>query len=81
MSSMFNQYKQKKKRAINPDAPPRPTLLGQVKELKDTKSSIEGLQFAVDYQRREIDQLKSKIRRLEIDLGTVISFVRRNKGK
>lgn len=79
MISMFKQYKQKKKRAVDPNAPPRPTLLGQVKDLKDTKSMIEELRYIVDYQRNELDAMQTKLRRAEYNISLLTTYIKNRK--
>ena len=76
---MFKQYKQKKKRAVDPNAPPRPTLLGQVKDLKDTKSMIEELRYIVDYQRNELDAMQTKLRRAEYNISLLTTYIKNRK--
>ena len=71
---MFSQYKQKKKRAIDPDAPPRPTLLGHDKQMKERQTEFE------DFKRQsnaEIERLNKKIRALESTMNQLLSIVRR----
>ena len=41
MTNVFDMYGAKRKRALDPNAPPRPNLLSHEKTLKDTKSVIE----------------------------------------
>jgi hypothetical protein len=74
MNPMFSQYKQKKKRAIDPDAPPRPTLLGHDKQMKERQTEFE------DFKRQsnaEIERLNKKIRALESTMNQLLSIVRR----
>jgi DNA gyrase/topoisomerase IV subunit A len=56
--SIKDMYKVKKKRAVDPNAPPRPNLLSHEKVLKDTKLTIEQMQ-------QEHTQLRNKIAELE----------------
>lgn len=77
--SMFKQYKQKKKRAVDPNAPPRPTLLGQVKELKGTRTQIEELQFVIESQRQELNQIQTKLRRAEYNISLLATHLRKTK--
>lgn len=56
--SIKDMYKIKKKRAVDPNAPPRPNLLSHEKVLKDTKLTIEQMQ-------QEHIQMKNKIAELE----------------
>lgn len=65
---MLKQYRAKKKRAVDPDAPPRPTLLGQVKELKDTREMLI-------QQGAIIQQLQEKVRQLEARLRAQTDYL------
>jgi len=55
---MLDMYKVKKKRAVDPNAPPRPNLLSHEKVLKDVKSSN-------DQRDNEIAMLKHRLAELE----------------
>jgi predicted RNase H-like nuclease (RuvC/YqgF family) len=59
--TMFDMYKAKKKRAVDPNAPPRPNLLSHEKVLKDTKVTIEQLQAQNQELKTRIEALESKI--------------------
>ena len=59
--SMFDMYKAKKKRAVDPNAPPRPNLLSHEKVLKDTKVTLEQLQQENHQLRVRLDALESKL--------------------
>ena len=59
--SMFDMYRPKKKKAVDPNAPPRPNLLNHEKRLKDAVSTIERLQYENHELHRRIDALESKI--------------------
>lgn len=65
---MLKQYRAKKKRAVDPNAPPRPTLLGQVKELKDTREAIE-------QQAELIVRLDLRVRQLEARLRAQTDYL------
>lgn len=65
---MLKQYRAKKKRAVDPNAPPRPTLLGQVKELKDTREAIE-------QQAELIARLDLRVRQLEARLRAQTDYL------
>lgn len=56
-------YGTKKKRAVDPNAPPRPTLLGHEKVIKDAKAVMEeqGQQIAVLNNR--VAELERKLQR------------------
>jgi hypothetical protein len=56
------QFKQKKKRAVDPNAPPRPNLLSQDKKLREQQVTVEQLQGTVDKQSGLIHSLENKMR-------------------
>ena len=58
MNPMFNQYKQKKKRKVNPDAPPRPTLLGHDLTIRNMQNQIDRLDQQIADLTDQIDKLK-----------------------
>lgn len=55
MSNIFKAMKAKKKRAVDPDAPPRPTLLGHDKQIRDMSAAHE----------RELAELRLRVHNLE----------------
>lgn len=63
---MFQKlYKHKKTRVRDPNLPPPPTLLGQVKELKDTRLSLEQTATRLQALDQRIARLEAKNRYLE----------------
>lgn len=72
-----NQFKQKKKRAVDPNAPPRPNLLSQDKKLRETEQVIRDLEQRLQYQEREISSLKSKYDAMQSSMEQLLSYVRR----
>lgn len=73
--SMFDMYKTKKKRAIDPNAPPRPNLLSHEKVLKDTKVTIEQLQAQNHDLQRRLEQLESKLSNQTAYLNSLHQYV------
>jgi molecular chaperone GrpE (heat shock protein) len=63
-----SMYGTKKKRAVDPNAPPRPNLLSHEKTLKDTKSVIE-------QQHQQIQQLMNRVASLERKLENQTSYL------
>jgi TolA-binding protein len=63
-----SMYGAKKKRAVDPNAPPRPTLLGHEKVLKDAKSVIE-------QQGQQIARLINRVEELERKLQNQSSYL------
>ncbi len=59
--SMINMYKTKKKRAVDPNAPPRPNLLSHEKTIKETRATLEQLEHENRMLKMRIDALESKM--------------------
>ncbi len=62
MSNIFKAMKAKKKRAVNPDAPPRPNLMTHDVKLRDQQNVMSAMQA-------EIYQLKDTVRSLQNKLN------------
>ena len=73
---MFNQYKQKKKRAVNPDIP-RPNLMTHEKRLKEVNDEMGGYKDTVAKQQEEINRLRAKVNRLESSIQSILSYLKR----
>ena len=79
--SMFNMYKAKKKRAVDPNAPPRPNLLNHEKRLKDASVTVEQLQQQNQDLKRRMDELESKIINQTAYLNQLHQYIARsNRG-
>lgn len=59
--SIKDMYKVKKKRPVDPNAPPRPNLLSHEKVLKDTKLTLEQMQQEHSRMRQRIEELERKL--------------------
>jgi len=77
MSAIFKSMRAKKKRAVDPNAPPRPTLLGHEKEMKTWRQQFSELTERSIQQSVEITMLKRKINRLESQVDAMTSVVNR----
>jgi predicted RNase H-like nuclease (RuvC/YqgF family) len=75
MSAIFKAMRQKKKRAVDPNAPPRPNLLSHEKVLKDTKLTLEQLQQENQQLRSRLEALESKILTQTNYLNTLHQYV------
>ncbi len=62
MSNIFKAMKSKKKRAVDPNAPPRPNLMSHDVKLRDQQAAMSALQS-------EIYQLKDTVRSLQNKLN------------
>ena len=70
------QFKQKKKRKVDPDRP-RPNLLNHEKRLKENNETVEGLRATVDDQRRQIERLQNRLNTLESTVNIIAYNVRK----
>ena len=73
------QFKQKKKRAVNPDAPPRPNLLSQDKKLRETTEAFGKLHDLVARQQAALDDLQSKYSRMQQSVDQILNFLRKGR--
>lgn len=79
MSQFSKMYKPKKKRVRDPNLPPAPNLLSQVKELRLTKEEQMSQLQQIRQQQAEIQSLKSKLRTTEYRLDLLTSIMRQNR--
>ena len=61
MNPFFKSMQGPKKRAVDPNAPPRPNLLSHEKTIKETRVTLEELQSENRQLRARIDALESKM--------------------
>ena len=69
----------KKKRVLDPNAPPRPTLLGHEKEMKGWREQFSVINQHSLEQSQTIDSLKRKVNRLQAQVDALTSIVNRIK--
>jgi predicted RNase H-like nuclease (RuvC/YqgF family) len=58
---MFDMYRTKKKKVVDPNAPPRPNLLNHEKRLKDATTTLEQVSAENRDLKRRIEALESKM--------------------
>jgi hypothetical protein len=74
----LNMYTQpKKKKAVDPNAPPRPTLLGHEKEMKVWRDQFGKLATTNTEQAIELAFLKRKINRMQGQIDALVSFTKK----
>jgi hypothetical protein len=76
---MISMYSKKKKKLIDPNAPPRPTLLGHEKEMKGWREQFTAFNQQNFEQAQTIAFLKRKINRLEAQVDALTSIINRIK--
>lgn len=79
MAFNSKQFKVKKKRAVDPNAPPRPNLLSQDKKLRETQEVLEHLQMQLRDQANEIASLKSKYEGMQQSVSHVLNYLRKGR--
>lgn len=75
--NIFSVMRAKKKRQVDPNAPPRPTLLGHEKEMKSWREQFNSLNHQTNEQNQYILLLKRKINRLQAQVDALESIVKR----
>jgi len=75
MQSMYQT--KKKKREVDPNAPPRPTLLGHEKEMKTWREQFEKLARTNTEQAIMIATMERKLNRVQAQLDGMTSFINR----
>ena len=58
--SMFDMYRVKKKREVDPNAPPRPNLMSHDKVIRDQKAVIEQMEQTVRRLTARVEELERK---------------------
>jgi predicted RNase H-like nuclease (RuvC/YqgF family) len=76
---MFDMYRIKKKRAVDPNAPPRPNLLNHEKRLKEATVTVEQLQQQNHELKSRLDRLESKLSNQTAYLNSLHQYVARFK--
>ena len=76
---MFDMYRAKKKKVVDPNAPPRPNLLNHEKRLKDTTVTIEQVQQENQELKRRMDRLESKLLHQTNYLNQLHTYIARSK--
>ena len=74
-----SQYKAKKKRPVDPNAPPRPNLLSHDKKLREQTMAFERLVSIVERQQTEIEMLRKRYENMQQSVDQLLSMLRRGK--
>lgn len=62
MSDIFKAMKAKKKRAVDPNAPPRPNLMTHEVKLRTAQQTIEDQAQQLQILQHRLNQMETKIR-------------------
>ena len=76
---MFNplQFKAKKKRPVDPNAPPRPNLLSHDKKLREQTEAVDRLLRLIERQQAEIERLNNRYENLQNSVQQILSHLGR----
>lgn len=79
--STFDMYKTKKKRAVDPNAPPRPNLLSHDKVIRDQKAMLDTMERQIAILKSRVESLESKALTQNNYLSTLHQHVARASKK
>ena len=77
MSNIFKAMKAKKKRAVNPDAPPRPNLMTHDVKIRDQQSTINNMQAEIFNLKDTVSSLQNKLNNQTVYLQAVHSKLKK----
>jgi len=77
--AMLKIMRAKKKRPVDPNAPPRPNLLSQDKKLREQEQTVQDLHQEVSYLKDKLNNLETKLRTQDNLVSQVLSRLIRNK--
>lgn len=73
------QFKQKKKREVDPNAPPRPNLMSHDKTIRESQEAFRLLEERVARQAEELASLKSKYADMQQSVQSVLNYLRKGR--
>lgn len=76
MSNIFKAMKAKKKRAVDPNAPPRPNLMTHDVKIRDQQSTIHNMQNELHNLKGIVRSLQNKLNNQTIYLQAVHSKIK-----
>jgi polyhydroxyalkanoate synthesis regulator phasin len=76
MSNIFKAMKAKKKRALNPDAPPRPNLMTHDVKMRDQQQAMSAMQSEIYQLKDTVRSLQNKLNNQTVYLQAVHSRIK-----
>jgi hypothetical protein len=73
------QFKQKKKREVDPNAPPRPNLMSHDKTIREGQMAFTRLEDRVQTQAEELARLKSDYANLQQSVAHILNYLRKGR--
>ena len=74
-------FKQKKKREVDPNAPPRPNLMSHDKTIRESKVEFDRLRDLVHQQADEIAALKNKYNNMQSSVDRILNYLSKGFSK
>ena len=74
-------FKQKKKREVDPNAPPRPNLMSHDKTIRESRIEFDRLRDLVNQQADEIAALKNKYNNMQSSVDRILSYLSKGWSK
>ena len=74
-----NQFKQKKKREVDPNAPPRPNLMSHDKTIREGQAAFAQLEDRVRDQAEQISRLKTDYANLQQSVAHILNYLRKGR--
>ena len=74
-------FKQKKKREVDPNAPPRPNLMSHDKTIRESRVEFDRLRDLVNQQADEIVALKNKYNNMQSSVDRILSYLSKGWNK
>ena len=74
-------FKQKKKREVDPNAPPRPNLMSHDKTIRESRIEFDRIRDLVNQQADEIAALKSKYSNMQSSVDRILSYISKGWNK
>lgn len=78
MSNIFKAMKAKKKRAVDPNAPPRPNLMTHDVKIRDQQNVIINMQQEIYNLKDTVRSLQNKLNNQTVYLQAVHSKIKNN---
>ena len=75
------QFKKKKKRTVDPNAPPRPNLLSQDKKLREQTEAVNRLLKLVERQQDQIEKLQNKYQDMQSSVDRIVTYLSKGWSK
>lgn len=73
------QFKQKKKREVDPNAPPRPNLMSHDKTIREGQMAFTRLEDRVRDQEEQIRSLKTDYANLQQSVAHILNYLRKGR--